>query len=50
MATEINYTVLATRLPREVCRALKLHCVKVDVTQMSFIKDAIVEKLKKASK
>lgn len=36
---------LATRIPTELRRRLKLHCVETDVSVMEFVRRAIREKL-----
>jgi len=36
---------LATRIPKELHRRLKLHCVEFDVSVMDFVTDAVREKL-----
>ena len=38
---------LATRVPRRLHRALKVYCVRHNLTQMEFIADALKEKLAK---
>jgi len=45
-------TQLATRIPNELHRRLKLHCVTHDIVVMHFVVEAIEEKLgrKSASK
>ena len=46
------WTQLATRIPKELHRRLKLHCVTHDIALMHFVVAAIEEKLgrKRASK
>jgi len=39
------WTQLATRIPTELHRRLKLHCVTHDVAIMKFVVEAIEEKL-----
>jgi predicted HicB family RNase H-like nuclease len=39
---------LATRIPKSLHRALKLHCVDADVSLMDFLVAALREKLGKA--
>ena len=39
---------LATRIPKELHRRLKLHCVQSDVSVMDFVVSALEEKLAKA--
>jgi len=36
---------LATRVPRDLHRAIKLHCVSVGVSVMSFVESALTSKL-----
>jgi predicted HicB family RNase H-like nuclease len=36
---------LATRVPRDLHRAIKLHCVDVGVSVMSFVEGALATKL-----
>ena len=36
---------LATRIPKDLHRALKLHCVTSDTTLMDFVVAALTEKL-----
>ena len=46
MATdEEAWTQLATRIPKELHRRLKLHCVTNDIAVMHFVVEAIEEKL-----
>jgi predicted HicB family RNase H-like nuclease len=46
MAEEPTVQVqLATRIPKELHRRLKLHCVESDVSVMDFVTDAVREKL-----
>ena len=48
MATQETYDVrvqLATRIPRSVHRAVKLHCVRTDTTLMAFVTAALREML-----
>jgi predicted HicB family RNase H-like nuclease len=40
---------LATRIPKELHRRLKLHCVTNDIMLMNFVVEAIEEKLGKKS-
>ena len=40
---------LATRIPKELHRKLKLHCVESDASVMGFVVAAIEEKLGKAT-
>ena len=39
------WTQLATRIPKELHRRLKLHCVTHDTSVMEFVTKAIEEKL-----
>ena len=39
------WTQLATRIPKELHRRLKLHCVTNDIALMHFVVEAIAEKL-----
>jgi len=46
MATEGEVWVqLATRIPKQLHRELKLHCVKSDVSVMDFVVGALQDKL-----
>ena len=36
---------LATRVPRGLHRAIKLHCVDVGISVMTFVEDALTTKL-----
>ncbi len=38
---------LATRVPKQLHRELKLHCVKTDVSVMEFVVRALHEKLQR---
>jgi hypothetical protein len=42
---EEPWTQLATRIPNELHRRLKLHCVMNDIALMQFVVEAIEEKL-----
>jgi len=42
---EEPWTQLATRIPKELHRRLKLHCVTHDIVLMHFVTEAIGEKL-----
>jgi predicted HicB family RNase H-like nuclease len=42
---EEAWTQLATRIPKELHRRLKLHCVTHDIALMRFVVEAIEEKL-----
>jgi predicted HicB family RNase H-like nuclease len=44
------WTQLATRIPKTLHRALKLHCVTADVSVMDFVTQAIAERLARAEK
>ena len=41
---------LATRVPRDLHRAIKLHCVGVGVSVMSFVESALTTKLERDRK
>ena len=41
---------LATRIPKELHRRLKLHCVTNDIAVMEFVVEAIEEKLGRKSR
>ena len=43
--TEEVWTQLATRIPKELHRRLKLHCVTHEIAVMYFVVEAIKEKL-----
>ena len=43
--TEEVWTQLATRIPKELHRRLKLHCVTHDTSVMEFVVEAIEGKL-----
>jgi len=48
MASEGEVWVqLATRIPKNLHRELKLHCVKSDVSVMEFVVKALEEKLRR---
>jgi len=38
---------LATRIPKNVHRAVRLHCVRADETMMGFVIEALTEKLER---
>ena len=38
---------LATRIPKQLHRELKLHCVKADVSVMDFVVSALEDKLQR---
>ena len=41
---------LATRIPKQLHRELKLHCVKSDVSVMDFVVNALQDKLSRDSR
>jgi predicted HicB family RNase H-like nuclease len=41
----IEQTQLATRIPKDLHRRLKLYCVQAEVSLMDFVTDAVREKL-----
>jgi predicted HicB family RNase H-like nuclease len=41
------WSQLATRIPKELHRRLKLHCVAHDIVLMHFVVEAIEEKLRR---
>ena len=43
--TDESITQLATRIPKELHRELKLHCVHADTSVMDFVVAALKEKL-----
>ena len=45
MKAEVVWTQLATRIPKDLHRRLKLHCVTHDTALMHFVTEAIEEKL-----
>ena len=48
MASEDEVWVqLATRIPKQLHRELKLHCVKADVSLMEFVVSALEDKLQR---
>ena len=47
--TEEAWTQLATRIPKELHRRLKLYCVTHDLALMHFVAAAIEEKLARSS-
>jgi len=50
MTTESEVWVqLATRIPKQLHRELKLHCVKSDTSVMDFVVKALEEKLVRES-
>jgi len=48
--TDQAWTQLATRIPKELHRRLKLHSVTADVTVMDFVIQAIEEALRRKAK
>ena len=48
--TDEPWTQLATRIPKELHRRLKLHCVTNDIAVMEFVVEAIEEKLGRKAK
>jgi len=46
---ELMWIQLATRIPKELHRQLKLHCVETDTSLMEFVVSSIEEKLAKAT-
>ncbi len=51
MANEGDLWVqLATRIPKQLHRDLKLHCVKSDMSVMEFVVSALQEKLQRESR
>ena len=51
MATEGEVWVqLATRIPKQLHRELKLYCVKSDVSVMDFVVSALQDKLSREGK
>jgi hypothetical protein len=49
MATDEVWVQLATRVPKDLHRKLKLHCVVSDLSVMQFVVDALGEKLHRES-
>ena len=47
--SEEAWVQLATRIPKSLHRALKLHCVESDTSVMDFVVASIKEKLTKRS-
>ena len=41
----LEQTQLATRIPKDLHRRLKLYCVQAEVSLMDFVTDAVREKL-----
>jgi predicted HicB family RNase H-like nuclease len=51
MASEDEVWVqLATRIPKQLHRELKLHCVKADVSLMDFVVGALEDKLQRETR
>jgi predicted HicB family RNase H-like nuclease len=51
MGTESEVWVqLATRIPKQLHRELKLHCVKADVSVMDFVVSALEDKLSREAR
>jgi predicted HicB family RNase H-like nuclease len=48
--TEEPWTQLATRIPKELHRRLKLHCVTHEIAVMHFVVEAVEEKLGRKAK
>ena len=48
--TEEPLTQLATRIPKELHRRLKLHCVTHDTALMHFVTEAIEEKFERKTR
>ena len=44
---EESLVQLATRVPKDLHRKVKVHCVKSDVSVMGFVVQALAEKLKR---
>ena len=44
---EEPWTQLATRIPKELHRRLKLHCVTHEIAVMHFVVEAVEEKLRR---
>ena len=47
-AADEVWVQLATRIPKELHRRLKLHCVQTDTSVMDFVVAALEKKLEKA--
>jgi hypothetical protein len=47
-ARETVWVQLATRIPKDLHRHLKLHCVESDTSVMDFVVEALEEKLSKS--
>jgi len=48
--TDEPWTQLATRIPKDLHRRLKLHCVTHDIMIQNFVVEAIQEKLGRKAK
>jgi predicted HicB family RNase H-like nuclease len=46
----VVWVELATRIPKSLHRALKLHCVSTETSVMEFVTKAIEEKLARSSR
>jgi predicted HicB family RNase H-like nuclease len=49
MGADDVWVQLATRIPKELHRRLKLHCVETDTSVMEFVVSSLEEKLAKAA-
>ena len=49
-AVEVAWTQLATRIPKDLHRRLKLHCVTHEIAVQDFVVEAIEEKLGRKSR
>jgi len=47
VTAEEPWTQVATRIPKDLHRRLKLYCVTHDIAVMHFVAEAIAEKLKR---
>jgi hypothetical protein len=47
MAIDEAWAMLATRIPKALHKELRLHCVKADITMMSFVVAAVAEKIRR---
>jgi hypothetical protein len=47
MAIDEVWAMLATRIPKALHKELRLHCVKADITMMSFVVAAVAEKIRR---
>ena len=48
--TDEPWTQLATRVPKDLHRRLKLHCVTHEIAVQDFVVEAIEEKLKRRAR